>query len=396
MDGQKSDIFRVATALVHEFGARGYYLPYVKGGVGYESWSNSVSTGNHNSIYAEAGVGVKLLLTKQWALRMEADYLLKDNSTRLDSNALLLIGMSYSFGDIKEGVRVVQSSYVASQGRKKEEPKEENTLFVDSDEDGVLDSKDRCPKTPLGVKIDAFGCEIDGDSDGVVDSKDQCPKTKEGVKVDERGCAIDKDGDGVLNVIDKCPDTPKGVDVDENGCMIKMIAVLMEGRKKDTAIVVSTKAGSVVVDKPGEAAVVTDASMPPSKPKELSKSQMEHLFGTLASSSKKDEPRKFVLYFDGLQILPSSQAQLQQLLDFVAKKKGEYVEISGYTDTVGKKQFNYQLGLKRANKVADLISKVDSDAVKIVIKSYGESALAIPTGDNVREDRNKRVEVFVY
>lgn len=396
LEGQKSDIYRVAAALVHEFDERGYYVPYLRGGAGYESWSENAGSGNHDSVYGEIGGGVKVLLTKRWVLRAEADYLLKDNSTRMDSNAMILIGACYSFGDVKGAVRVIESGYVAPKEQKKIEPKEEKPVFLDSDEDGVLDSKDRCPHTPAGVKIDAFGCELDSDGDGVVDSKDSCPATQKGVKVDENGCAIDKDGDGVLNVVDQCPDTPKGVDVDENGCTIKMIAALIDGRKKNTAIVVSTKAGSVVVDKPGEATVITDASMPPSQPKKLSKSEMEHFFGPVASSAETVAPRKFVLYFNGLQIIPSSQAQLQQLLELVKERKGEYIEISGYTDTVGKTQFNYQLGLKRARKVAGMIAKADKDALKVVVKSYGESALAVPTGDNVQEDRNKRVEVFVY
>lgn len=396
LKGQKSDIYRVCAALIHEFDERGYYLPYVRGGAGYESWSESAGSSNHDSLYGEIGAGVKVLLTKRWAFRAEANYLLKDNSTRMDSNGLLLIGMSYSFGDVKGAMRVVESGYVAPKEQKTSKSKEDKPIFIDSDEDGVLDSKDRCPHTPAGVKIDAFGCELDSDGDGVVDSKDRCPVTPKGVKVDEKGCAIDKDGDGVLNVVDKCPNTPKGVDVDENGCTIKMIAALIEGRKKNTAIVVSTKAGSVVVDKIGEATVVTDASMPPSQPKKLSKSEIEHFFGPIASTAKAVEPQKFVLYFDGLQISPQSQPQLQKLLQVVAERKGEYIEISGYTDTVGKKSFNYQLGLKRAQKVAEMIAKANKDALKVVVKSYGESALAVPTGDNVQEGKNKRVEVFVY
>ncbi len=33
-------------------------------------------------------------------------------------------------------------------------------IDIDSDGDGVLDSVDRCPGTPPGVKVDAQGCEI--------------------------------------------------------------------------------------------------------------------------------------------------------------------------------------------------------------------------------------------
>ncbi|MDQ1315719.1 MAG: OmpA-like protein [Pseudomonadota bacterium] len=45
----------------------------------------------------------------------------------------------------------------------------------DGDGDGVVDSKDKCPNTPAGRKVDADGCELDSDGDGIVDGDDKCP-----------------------------------------------------------------------------------------------------------------------------------------------------------------------------------------------------------------------------
>jgi outer membrane protein OmpA-like peptidoglycan-associated protein len=94
--------------------------------------------------------------------------------------------------------------------------------FRDSDHDGVKDRKDKCPDTPLLIKVDKKGCPVDEDSDGVPDYKDQCPKTDKAAvgKVDSIGCPCDKDGDGVPDYLDKCPDTPlaaRGM-VNEEGC----------------------------------------------------------------------------------------------------------------------------------------------------------------------------------
>lgn len=75
----------------------------------------------------------------------------------------------------------------------------------DSDGDGVTDDKDRCPDTPKGRKVDAYGCELDSDGDGVVDALDKCPDTPKGRKVDAQGCEIDTDGDGLVDALDKCP-----------------------------------------------------------------------------------------------------------------------------------------------------------------------------------------------
>ena len=91
----------------------------------------------------------------------------------------------------------------------------------DSDNDGVVDSKDQCPMTPAGVRVDANGCSIDDDNDGVLNNVDQCPNTPAGTKVDATGCAIkDSDNDGVVDSKDMCPDTPAGVKVDAKGCSV--------------------------------------------------------------------------------------------------------------------------------------------------------------------------------
>jgi OOP family OmpA-OmpF porin len=99
---------------------------------------------------------------------------------------------------------------------------QEALLERDSDGDGVGDSKDKCPNTPKGVKVDAVGCPLDTDGDGVPDYLDKCPDTPKGVKVDSNGCPLDSDGDGVPDYLDKCPDTPKGVPVDAAGCPPKL------------------------------------------------------------------------------------------------------------------------------------------------------------------------------
>src|SRR5205085_479890 len=89
---------------------------------------------------------------------------------------------------------------------------------VDEDGDGVPDKLDRCPKTPVGCRVDASGCPLDSDGDGICDGVDQCPGTPRGAVVDRRGCPIDADDDGVPDGIDQCPETPHGAQVDAHGC----------------------------------------------------------------------------------------------------------------------------------------------------------------------------------
>lgn len=60
----------------------------------------------------------------------------------------------------------------------------------DEDGDGVQDINDKCPYTPAGVKVDAFGCPLDGDGDGVPDHEDDELDSAPGAMVNARGVTI--------------------------------------------------------------------------------------------------------------------------------------------------------------------------------------------------------------
>lgn len=79
------------------------------------------------------------------------------------------------------------------------------------------------PKSRTERGLAPLAKDIDTDNDGIVDSKDQCktrPEDKDGYK-DDDGCPdIDDDLDGVLDVADKCrrqPETYNGYK-DDDGC----------------------------------------------------------------------------------------------------------------------------------------------------------------------------------
>ena len=84
---------------------------------------------------------------------------------------------------------------------------------ADADNDGVSDKKDKCPETPVGVKVDVDGCALDTDKDGIADHEDACPKVA-GI-AEFKGCP-DTDGDGIADSEDACPEV-KGV-ASAKGC----------------------------------------------------------------------------------------------------------------------------------------------------------------------------------
>jgi outer membrane protein OmpA-like peptidoglycan-associated protein len=72
------------------------------------------------------------------------------------------------------------------------------------------------------------------------------------------------------------------------------------------------------------------------------------------------------------------------------------VSVIGHTDTIGTRDYNYQLSLRRARKVADLLASHGVDRNMLDIESHGEDNLLVKTGDQVREPRNRRVEITVW
>jgi len=98
----------------------------------------------------------------------------------------------------------------------------EEGYLTNPDEAGIKTGYGECWNAVGGITTaeDCGQPELDSDGDGVPDSKDECPNTPEGVEVDEVGCPLDSDGDGVPDYLDKCPGTPAGAKVDANGCEI--------------------------------------------------------------------------------------------------------------------------------------------------------------------------------
>ena len=166
-----TDIWRIAINGVHDFDAIGAFTPLVKVGVGYETLDIHLAD-NKDSVFFNAGAGIKAAITDNIALKLEAVYMNK----RTDSNLAFLAGINFAFGEKAQ----------------REAPVSEPEVIVDGDDDkdGVLNSIDKCPTTPTGEAVNSDGCPIDGDDDN----------------------------DGVLNSVDKCPTTPAGNIVDTDGC----------------------------------------------------------------------------------------------------------------------------------------------------------------------------------
>ncbi len=86
-------------------------------------------------------------------------------------------------------------------------------------------------------------------------------------------------------------------------------------------------------------------------------------------------------------------------VDAVARVLRHYdktlIGVNGFTDTTGSPDYNAKLSRARAEAVADVLVDDGINPARISPRGFGETHLAVPTGDNVNEPRNRRVEIRI-
>jgi OOP family OmpA-OmpF porin len=108
-------------------------------------------------------------------------------------------------------------------------------------------------------------------------------------------------------------------------------------------------------------------------------------------------PMNYTVYFDfdRSNIRPDQQAVVNQVLADAKTHPPSSVSVTGHTDTVGTAAYNMALGLRRADAVRTALIGGGTPADKITVASRGMTDLAVPTGPNVREARNRRAEIIL-
>jgi len=134
----------------------------------------------------------------------------------------------------------------------------------------------------------------------------------------------------------------------------------------------------------------------PAAPFAMDSEYITRVFGA-ALAARPGPPARFVLYFEGEsdRLTAESQARLADVARTVVERRALAVSIVGHTDTVGTREYNFQLGLRRARRVQEAIRAQPVDQSIVRVDSHGKDDLLVQTADNVPEPRNRRVEVTV-
>jgi len=128
----------------------------------------------------------------------------------------------------------------------------------------------------------------------------------------------------------------------------------------------------------------------------LAASQVKETFGP-ALQALPVRPAVFLLYFvTGTdELTDESKADLQRILEELKQRPVPDVYVIGHTDTVGELRGNDMLSRLRAETVKSFLVGIGIPAERIETAGRGKREPIVPTGDQVDEPKNRRVEINV-
>ena len=174
------------------------------------------------------------------------------------------------------------------------------------------------------------------------------------------------------------------------------VVLLPDADGKVGRVTVSNRAGDRTLVRAGDATRILDAQTAPTEPAAMGAAELEATFGD-ALAAQPPPPRHFILYFEqgSTDLTPASRGEFPAIVAAVREYASVDTSVVGHSDTAGDARTNLALSLRRALAVGTLLVSEGLDPGALDITSYGETSPLVPTGDDVAEPRNRRVEVTV-
>jgi outer membrane protein OmpA-like peptidoglycan-associated protein len=183
-----------------------------------------------------------------------------------------------------------------------------------------------------------------------------------------------------------------------SGCAtVKETVVLVrDADGKVGQVTVTTRGGTKTLTEPNTMVEITGSEKSPSDPKKINQNRIDSLF-TASMKALPPEPVSFLLYFthDSAEPTDESKTLIPEVLTVVNRRSFYEISIIGHTDTTGSDVYNMRLSSTRAVAVRDILLSHGIRSNRMELRYYGKRDPLVPTRDQVRELRNRRVEVVV-
>jgi len=128
----------------------------------------------------------------------------------------------------------------------------------------------------------------------------------------------------------------------------------------------------------------------------MSEADVNRLFADVLSALP-PAPQRFTLFFrfESDDLTDESRRLLTDVISAVRSHTMPEVVVIGHTDTMGTRQANVALGMRRAVMVRDLLVNAGLAPAMLEVASHGEGDLLVHTPDETPEPRNRRVDITV-
>lgn len=92
---------------------------------------------------------------------------------------------------------------------------------------------------------------------------------------------------------------------------------------------------------------------------------------------------------------PDAMDTYTKIANILKADNGTVIHVVGHTDTTGSDSFNNSLSMERSLAVGRVLAQNGFPGARIKNEGRGERELVVRTADNVREARNRRVDIVI-
>ena len=182
----------------------------------------------------------------------------------------------------------------------------------------------------------------------------------------------------------------------------KTTVVLLNNQKIKNAVIVNNGKENKKLDKVREFVDLKDKNELPSKAKIMSEQEVRYRFGNVLRALPQ-KTSSILLYFElnSLVLDAPSKKLMDHIVYTIINKAPCSVDVIGHTDTVGSNQDNLKVSFLQAKRVESILEEEilkvlnHKKDITLITKGYGEEDLLVLTADNIKEEKNRNVEIFI-
>ena len=179
-----------------------------------------------------------------------------------------------------------------------------------------------------------------------------------------------------------------------SGCASERIVLLPNQDGSASAVVVKTAGGELVLDKSYSSAEVSQGGR--IKSFQQSAGSVSTRYSAVIAAQPQ-RPVSYLLYFrsDKVELTAESKLVLKEVQADLKARAAPEITVIGHTDSVSDDAYNDALSLERAKAMRNLLVAEGISADHLTVAGRGKREPLVQTAEQVREPRNRRVEIFV-